>query len=436
MKKKLLVLLFILIAIGFILRIAVYPMLEVVTGISAKNLCSCMYVSGLTQEEAEQTDLGFSLLWLASNEVDEKNKVVFSNVLGMHPKKAIYTEGRGCALEYDSKTEAYNPQSNITYGPEIWPRELVSGSPEIQAVLQKAFDKSGETKLNTRGVVIIHKGEIVGEAYADGIDMDTPLLGWSMAKSVTGILAGILAKDGFWNLDEPMKISEWQNDERKNITLNNLMQMSSGLEWEENYGSRTTATEMLYASPDLGAYAQSLPLQFEPGTKWVYSSGTSNIIARKMADAFPDMKSYQQFPYDRLLGPIGANSFVLETDASGHFMGSSYGYASARDWAKLGLLMLQEGNWNGEQIIDSTWVNYCHTEAPASDGAYGGQFWLNQNDKYPNYDENTYFMNGFHSQQVSIHPDHDLVVVRLGVTYERGAFDFDGWMKEIYTVLK
>jgi CubicO group peptidase (beta-lactamase class C family) len=435
MKKKLLIALFIFIGIGIILRIVVYPKLEVVSGISAKNLCSCLYVSGLTKEEAEKTDLGFSLLWLANNQVDAENKAVISNVMGMHPKKAVYTEGRGCALEYNTKIEAFNPQSNVTYGPEIWTRDFVSGSPEMEAVLQKAFDAPGETKLNTRGVVVIHKGEIIGEAYAEGIDMDTPLLGWSMTKSVTGILAGILAKDGFWNLDDPMDIPEWKADERKDITLNNLMQMSSGLEWEENYGSRTTATEMLYASPDLGAYAQSLPLQFEPGTEWVYSSGTTNIIARKMADTFSDMNSYQQFPYDRLLGPIGANTFTLETDASGHFMGSSYGYASARDWGKLGLLMLQEGNWNGEQIIDSTWVDYCHATAPASDGAYGGQFWLNRNETHPNYDKNAYFMNGFHSQQVSIHPDRDLVVVRLGVTYERGAFDFDGWMKEIYEVV-
>lgn len=432
MKKKLLIPLVIVIIIVVAFRVVLYPMLAVVTGISAKNLCSCVYVSGISQEEAKKTDLAFSLLWMATTEVDEENQVVHSNVLGMHPKKAVYREGRGCTLAYDTEIEAHNPKSNVVYSPEIWPQELVSGSPEMQATLQKAFDAPGKTELNTRGLVVIHKGQIIGEAYADGIDMNTPLLGWSMAKSVTGMLAGVLAKDGFWNLDDPMDIPTWQNDERKNITLKHLMRMSSGLEWEENYGAVSTATIMLYNSTDMGGYAQSLPKQFEPGTEWAYSSGTTNIIARKMADAFGDFKEYQRFPYERLFGPIGAKSFTFETDASGHFMGSTYGYASARDWGKLGLLMLQKGNWNGEQIIDSTWVEFCQTVAPAGDGEYGGQFWLNRGGKFQDYDDSAYWMSGFHSQQVSIHPDRDLVVVRLGVTYERGAFDFDGLMQGIY----
>ncbi len=435
MRKKSIIVSAIFVAICIYFFGSVYPKLEIVSGISAKNLCSCLYVSGITQEEAEQTDLGFSLLWLASNDVDEKNKVVFSNVLGMHPKKAVYTEGRGCALEYETNILRYNPKTEITYGPDIWPNSLVSGSPEMHSALKKAFDLPGDSKLNTRGVVVIHQGKIIGEAYADGIDKDTPLLGWSMTKSIVGILAGILEKDNYWKLDGQMQIDDWQDDERKHITLNNLMQMSSGLNWEENYGSVSTATKMLYGSSDMGASAHGENLVYEPGSEWVYSSGTTNIISRKMADAFTDKEAYQRFAYDSLLGPIGAKSFTIETDASGHFMGSSYGYGSARDWAKLGLLMLQKGNWNGEQIIDSAWVDYCHQTAPMSDGAYGGHFWLNRGSKYEEYDANSYWMAGFHSQQVAIHPDRDLVIVRLGVTYERGAFDFSGWTKEVFDVV-
>lgn len=436
MKKKGIIILVLIAAIGSYFYFSLYPKLEIISGISAKNLCSCLYVSGFSQAEAEKTDLGFSLLWLASNTANAENKTVETSVLGMQRKKAVYREGRGCTLQGEKELKPFNPKANIAYAPEIWPNTVVTGTPEMQAVLQKAFDANGETKLNTRAVLVVHNGEIVGEAYADVAGINTPLLGWSMAKSVTSCLVGILAKDGYWQTDEQMDIPEWQADERKNITLNHLLQMSSGLNWEENYKAVSTATKMLYESDDMGAYAQSQPLAYEPGSEWLYSSGTTNIIAHAMANAFPDMESYQRFPYERLFGPIGAKSFVIETDASGHFIGSTYGYASARDWAKVGLLYLQEGNWNGAQIIDSTWVDYCRTETPESDGAYGGQFWLNRNDIFPSYDENAYWMSGFHSQQVSIHPDRDLVVVRLGVTYERGGFDFDGWMKEIYEVVE
>lgn len=436
MKPRSFVAILILIIVVLVFYKVLYPKLEIVSGISAKNLCSCMYVSGLSQEEAEQTDLGFSLLWLSSNSVDEKNKVVFSNVLGMHTKKAVYRDGRGCTLEGDSNLEPYNPKDDINYADDIWPNELISGSAEIQSALQGAFDNPGESVLNTRGVVVIHKGKIIGEAYAEGIDKDTPLLGWSMTKSIASTLAGILSKDGYWRLEDPMNITDWQTDDRRDITLNNLLQMSSGLNWEENYGAVSTATKMLYESDDKGGFAQNQNLISAPGSEWVYSSGTTNILSRAMAEAFPAQETYLQFPYERLFGPIGAKSFVLETDASGHFIGSSYGYASARDWAKVGLLYLQEGNWNGEQIIDSAWVAYSQTPAPASEGAYGGHFWLNRGGKFESYDDNAYWMAGFHSQQVAIHPDKDLVIVRLGVTYERGAFDFDGWTKKIYTLLK
>lgn len=433
MRRKVIIIVAIVVAIGIYFFSSVYPKLEIVSGISAKNLCSCLYVSGLSQEEAEKTDLGFSLLFLASNTVDEKNKVVFSNVLGMHPKKAVYTEGRGCALEYEENIKAFNPKSHIQYGPEIWTE--AESTQAMHDALASAFDKPGETELNTRALVVIHKGKLVGEAYAPGIDKDTPLLGWSMTKSVTGMLAGILEKDGYWHRDETMNIPEWQNDERKDITLNNLLQMSSGLNWEEEYGKVSTATKMLYGSADMGGYAQSQKLAEAIGSEWNYSSGTTNIIARKMADAFSSIEAYQQFAYERLFGPIGARSFVLETDASGHIMGSSYGYATGRDWAKLGLLMLNQGNWNGQQILDSTFVQYCSQTAPASKGAYGGQFWLNRAGKFESYDDKSYWMAGFHSQQVAIHPDKDLVIVRLGVTYERGAFDFSGWTERVMAAL-
>ncbi len=430
MKKGLIIFLFILgIALGYFFT-SVYPKLEIISGYNAKNLCSCMFVTGLDQETAERVDLGFGPLWMASNTVDTKNKTVFSNVLGMHPKKAVYREGMGCTIEGE-KTLVEWPGEKIQYKAEIWPDEVVP-NPELQSVLAEAFDQGGESLLNTRAVIVVKDGKLIGEAYGPGITKATPLLGWSMAKSVTSCLTGILAKDGFWSPEDPMQIADWQVDERSKITLGNLLQMSSGLEWEEDYSKVSTATTMLYGTDGMGTYAASQPLAHEPNTHWLYSSGTSNIISKQLSTAFETHQEYIRFPYERLFGPIGAESFLIETDGDGYFVGSSYAYATGRDWAKLGLLYLNRGNWLGEQIIDSNWVAYSHSPAEASSNKYGAQFWLNAANKFQDYGSDAYWMDGFQGQQVAIHPEQNMVIVRLGVMYDEGNFDFSAWTAKVF----
>ncbi len=409
-------------------RIWVYPSLEIAAGYNAKVLCSCIFVSGLSQEEAEATDLNYSLLGLSNNTVDHETKTVRSSVWGFHKKVALYREGFGCTMVKAADLRILENQGNRTgktfYTPDIWPDEQRKGSPEMTAALQRAFDLPGENKKNTRAILVVKNGAIIGEAYGDGIDQNTPLLGWSMAKSVTATLAGILAKDGFWNLDTPMPIDGWQDDERAKIELNDMLHANSGLEWNEEYGSVTNTTLMLYHAYGFGAYAASFEAEYDPGEEFKYSSGTTNIIAAAMRQAFDGDMDYWNFPYRKLFGPIGAKTFTMEIDPSGHFAGSSYTYASARDWAKLGLLYLNNGNWNGRQIIDPTWVEFVRVPAEASEGAYGGHFWLNQGGHFPAYDSTSYWMGGYHGQQVSIHPDRNMVIVRLGVTYDREDFDF------------
>lgn len=435
MNKTIGLIISLIIALGLSFYIFLYPKLEIVAGYNAKLLCSCLFVADIDQETAEAVELGFGPLWLASNTIDLSKKTVSSNVLGMHPKKAVYRAGLGCALvnELDPDEVGTHQLSiaDINYGEEIWNHGIINGTPEMQAALKNSFDTDGSNKKQTRAVVVVKNGRIIGEAYAPGFDQNSRLLGWSMAKSVTATLAGILLKDGYWSLDAPMGLEAWQGDERRNITLRNVLQMSPGLDWTEDYGSVSTATVMLYGSDAMGAFALSKSLIEEPGSAWVYSSGTSNILAMSLAGAFPDRRSYWEFPYQRLFGPLGIKSFVIETDASGHFVGSSYGYASARDWAKLGLLYLNEGNWFGQQIVDKTWVDFVRQPVKDSDGTYGGHFWLNADGGRPHYDSTSYWMGGFQGQEVSIHPQDSLVVVRMGVTYEKGDFDFDGWMEEI-----
>ncbi len=441
MKKTIIITLSLLILVFAILYIVVYPKLEIVSGYNAKILCSCQFVSGISQEKAEAEDLGFTLLWLASNTIDLEKKTVNTTVLGMHPKMAVYREGLGCTLVNNPKdtvflnTRIKKTQQN--YAPEIWPQELVNGNSKIRAAIDMAFDESLENPVyRTRAVVVIKNGKLIGERYAKGFNKDSKLLGWSMAKSVTSALSGILAKRGYWKISDPLAIAAWSGDDRSKITLENALQQTVGLKWDEDYANVSTATKMLYSSENMGGYAASQPLESEPGTVWEYSSGTTNIIAGALRQAFSSTDDYLAFPHEALFAPIGAKNFIIETDATNHFVGSSYGYAPARDWAKVGLLYLRKGNWFGNQIIDSTWVEQSALPVAESKGEYGYQFWLNKGGKFKNYSENSYWMNGYQGQQVSIHPEDSLVVVRLGLTYDQSDFPFDEWMKAIKEAAK
>ena len=441
MKKTTLVILSLLAIIGLAFYFFLYPKLEIISGYNAKILCSCQFVSGLDQKQAEKEDLGFSLLWLANNEVDTLLKTVHTSVLGMQSKTAIYRKGLGCTLINDLKNTAFlgkkvDPAS-VSYSDDIFPKTMVPGNEAMQHAIDQAFDEDSENPvLRTRAVVVIKKGRIIGERYAEGIDLDTPLLGWSMTKSITSALTGILAKRGFWKVDAPLPVDQWKNDDRNKITLKNALHQTVGLEWDEIYSSVSTATKMLYEKDNMGQYAASFPSKHPPGTNWKYSSGTSNIIANVMTKAFETNDAYLRFPQEALFGPIGARNFIIETDATNHFVGSSYGYAPARSWAKVGMLYLNQGNWFGNQIIDSSWVAESVVPAPDSKGGYGYQFWLNRGGKYKNYSPNAYWMNGFQGQQVAIHPEENMVIVRIGVTYNEEDFDFDGWTKKIIQAAK
>lgn len=435
MKKTIPLTISLLVLIGIGFYSYLYPKLEIISGYNAKILCSCVFVSNISEDVATEIDLGFGPLHLASNEIDFQLKTVSSSVWGMHPKKAIYREGLGCALVHEEKTQTIAAQeldlSKIDYHKNIWPESRVETKGALADVLSRAFDKSGETILNTRAVLVVKGGEIIGEVYGKGFNTKSKLLGWSMMKSVNAALVGLLAKDGHWNLDDAAPIEAWANDERSAITLRHLLNMTSGLDWEEDYSTVSTATTMLYASSDMGQYAMDRPLANRPGNVWYYSSGTSNILASLVAEAFPDKETYWNYAYTRLFGPLGMKDFIAETDASGTFVGSSYGYGSARDWAKFALLFMNNGQWEGTQILDSSWVDFCRSTVEASDGYYGGQFWTNGNGRFESYNESDYWLDGFQGQQVSIHPQHDLIVVRLGVMYDEKDFDYDQWIGEI-----
>jgi CubicO group peptidase (beta-lactamase class C family) len=284
---------------------------------------------------------------------------------------------------------------------------------------------------NTRAIVVAYDSLFMAEMYAEGFDKNTPLLGWSMTKSVTNALVGILVKDGKLDIDAPAPLEAWKNDERKNITLRSLLHMTSGLEWEENYSDISDATVMLYMKGDISGYALNKPAAFPPDSVWYYSSGTTNIISRIIRNTINDDVIYWGFPRDALFNRIGMRTAVMETDAEGTFVGSSYCFASGRDWTRFGLLYLFDGVWNGDTVLPPGWVEFTREQAPHSGGKYGAQFWLNKSGhEIPDAPEDVFFADGYHGQRVYIIPSKRLVIVRLGES-KKGEFDYNKFVTSV-----
>lgn len=421
-----------------------YPKLVIMSGYTAKMACSCTFVANIDEETIYQKELNFNPLRLAKFEIDHEAKTVTASVYGMHPKTAVYREGLGCALVTELAPEdayridftAYEQRyDSLTHW---YQTRTAPSTPAMAAAINDAFvekDPLNPAK-NTRAVVVIHKGQLIGEQYAPEIDADTPLLGWSMTKSLTSTLFGMVAEKSNLNIDEVTGIPEWQNDERKKITWKNLLQMNSGLKWGEDYEDLSNAVTMLFNSDAIGRYALSVPAESEPGVVWNYSSGTSNILSSQMRNFFDSQEEYLRFPYDSLFGRLGMYSMLIEADATGELVGSSYAWATARDWSKIGQLYLQNGIWEGERIISEDWISFIQEPAAGSGQLYGGHFWINSGGNFPDVPLDAYSMNGFHSQRIMIIPSLDLVVVRLGVTYKRSEFDFNEWYAKIIKALK
>ncbi len=440
MKKTIVLIFSLLLLLAATFYFVLYPKLEIIAGYNAKILCSCIFVSHIPEDTATRIDLGFGPLWLATNSVDYRSKTVESSVWGLHPKKAIYRDGLGCTLFHNiSETEVSSQKFNIDelpFSEDIWPEDDQKPQGALYEALASAFDVRGESLLNTRAVLVVKDGQLLGEMYGDGFDKHNKILGWSMMKSVNAALVGLLIRDGKWQLDQAAPVNLWKNDERSAITIRHLLNATSGLDWEEEYGSVSTATIMLYATDQMGVYASNRPLAHQPGSEWYYSSGTSNLLAQLVSEQFPDKKSYWNFAYERLFAPLGMRDFLVETDASGTHVGSSYGYGSARDWAKFALLFQQMGHWQGQQLLDTAYVEFCTTATETSGGRYGGQFWTNGHGKYKSYSNSDYWLDGFQGQQVSVHNDHGLVIVRLGVMYDEKNFDFDAWVGQIISATR
>ena len=409
----------------------------IATGVGAKVLCSSMFISGREKDDVIQNDI--IPLWppaaLLSYDVDTENHAVTAR-FGSKARTATYRSGIGCTVDVPASEGTAIPEPRPETAPAVQPGKALSTA--FDAAMQ---DPNGD--IRTRALVVIQDGEIVGERYAEGFDPSTPLLGWSMSKSVTAALAGLVVGDGLISLDGPLGAPEWDGDEgRAAISLRNLLQMSSGLEFVEEYTAENDSVAMLFLEPDMAAYAASKPLIQEPGTLWSYSSGSTNIAARALTTALGGSEATQAYLQERLFGPAGMTNVTFEQDNAGTPVGSSYIYATPRDWARFGLLFLNEGDAGGEQVLSPDWVDFVHTPAPANElGIYGASFWLNgmaedgEGRYLPDLPEDAYFAMGHNGQVVGIFPSQNTVIVRMGWTTGETRFDTNRHFSDILNAL-
>lgn len=418
----------------------------------AKMLCSGTFVSrrdaGAVLAELQSDDL--AILRYIDVDVDSAARSVAASGFGIVRRRAVYREGLGCALALDGLTPPGLPAADraiVTPNPPtpaVKEAAREESSPKLEDVIARAFSEPDPQRpRRTLAVVVMRDGRVLYERYAAGIGPETPLIGWSMAKSVTNALVGILVLQGRLALDAPVPIPEWKaaGDPRAEITLDHLLRMSSGLRFDEGMSSpRSDVMRMLLDVGDAAALAIHKDLVAPPGTRWQYASGTSNILARVIRNALHDDASYLAFPRHELFDRIGMSSAVLETDASGTFVGSSYMYATARDWARFGTLYLRDGVWNGERLLPEGWVKYSTSLAPADpQQRYGAHFWLRIADEYrgtgAQLPVGTYHAVGYGGQFVTVVPARKVVIVRLGDTRYADAWHHAAFVQEMLAVL-
>jgi CubicO group peptidase (beta-lactamase class C family) len=423
-----------------------YP-LDLISGFSAKSVASGHFIDDRPQEIIEKGDNDVSVIFLANNKIDKIGKFATASVYGLKERKAIYREGLGATLINDDfditkpylvpKRSKLSSNAPFPYG-NGEPKDTVFANldyAKLKMAVANAFDKKGEDIKRSRAVVVIYKDKIIAEQYGTGFNKNSKILGWSMTKSITATCFGILQKQGKINIFKPAPIEEWANDERAKITTNDLLHMNSGLEWNEDYGKLSDVTKMLFLSEDMTKTQIDKPLVGKPNASWNYSSGTSNLLSGILRKQFKTYQEYLDFWYTALIDKIGMNSMIIETDMVGNYVGSSYGWATARDWSKFGLLYLHKGNWNGEQVFDESWTKYVATPTNGSNDNYGAHFWLNAGGKFPNVPNDMFYASGFQGQMVAVFPSHDLVIVRMGLK-EDPEFDFNGLLSGIVGSIK
>ncbi len=406
----------------------VRPLLLTGTGYAAHNECAVRWVAG---RSAPETDLPPNPLvpYLRSG-ADEAAKTASVSVLGvLSDQRARFIPGYGCRLGDDPPpataaspiSGSANPFSSgagaLRAGAQPPSAQVTSGvTAAIAAAFGDGLPDADRKALGTRAVVVVRDGVIVGERYADGFTATTPQLGWSMAKSVTNLVAGRLVQQGKLKVTDDHLRPEW-TDDRARITVDQLMRMTSGLSWNEEYDLGTPITRMLYLEPDMARYAAGLPLAHPVGGYQQYSSGSTNILSALLATR---SGAGSDTPRRELLAPLGLSSATWEPDGAGTPVGSSYLWASPRDWVAIGQFALQDGVWSGQRLLPEGWLKQSTTALPTAgeEQGYAAGWWVNKQADgtlvWPGLPSDAYWAQGHDGQRLYVVPSARLVVVRLG----------------------
>lgn len=412
-----------------------YPKLNIIAGYAAKNMSTNVFYANRSEKNVQNKDHNVPSVKLAKTTVDANLKTATSSVFGALKRTSFFREGLGSVLiddEFDIDQKFLTPKRTPNTYTLHYP--YGTGTPsdstfaninykQLKTAINLAFvENDKKFKKNTRAVIALYKDHLIAEQYGENFNKNTPLLGWSMAKSLLATIVGVLDYQKKIDVQKPvvelLNLKNWEKDDRSKITTNHLLKMTSGLAWEEDYTQISDATRMLFLERDMTKTQAYKKLIYAPGSKFNYSSGTSNLISGILRAQFKTQQEYLDFPYTELIDKIGMNSMLFETDMEGNYVGSSYAWATARDWAKLGLLYLHKGNWNGTQIFNKSWADYVAKPTKASNYSYGGHFRTTTLDGFPNVPNDMYFAYGYHGQFTMVIPSMDLVVVRLGLTHE------------------
>lgn len=427
----------------------------IISGYFAKNLASGIYLQNRKAAVVVKEDLSEFPFTLCSYKVSEADMSVTASVWGFAKKKAIYRDGLGCTLvndltEEEIREQVFNKAMIKRMNPDsiAWPQgDKISDSipseidpQQLKQAGTNVMQSNFKNKFShTRAVVILYNGKLIAEHYAAGFDKHTVMTGWSVAKSLTAAMIGILVKEGKLHIDSPAPVPEWKNTEKAKITLRHLLQQTTGLAFIEDYTKPSEVTNMLFKKGDMAAFTAKLPLKHEPGAVFNYSSGNTNILSRIIRHTVGE-DVYADFPFRSLFHELGMYSVVLEPDASGTYVGSSYSYATARDFARFGLLYYNNGLWNGEQLLPADWVKQSIQPSTADQQKhYGFQFWLNGFHKddagkrlYLDVPVDMFSADGYGGQNIYIIPSKKLVVVRLGLH----PIDENKFLKEVVAAVR
>jgi len=407
--------------------------IRVATNVVAHNVCDKAFVSGLDPQTAfaEITDRDGirRLRWLLRYGIDRPTGVVTASVAGLFASRAAFHDGFGCVIllgpeePYLLKVDAASLKGKEPpLLPEIAGPEIVAPTDaKLKAALDHAFEEPAEPPLRrTKAVVVVRDGAVIAERYAPGIGIHTALPGFSMTKSMVNALIGVLTQQGLVTPSLPAAIPEWRGatDPRREIEIEHLMRMTSGLALDET-NSGFDASSRMYLYNDMAGYAVRAKLIAPVGTRWAYSSPTTQLLARIIRDAAGGPEQTLRLAWRELFNPLGMRDVTLEFDGSGTLQGSSYMLASARDWARFGLLYLNDGVVGGKRLLHEDWVDL--SAAATLDTDYGAGFWTNRSD-HPNAKErvamgiprDAFFASGDLGQRIVILPTQRMVIVRLG----------------------